>query len=338
MASSRILDSRYFDKLAANRLEALSIKSDNIKTGPSGPSGPSGPVGPVGPSFLFSLLLKDATFTPNTIGGTLTFDLPLHSGDNVIMFSDRPFRQTSFISFNEFISAFTSDNSNNSFEKDPPNAVLVHSEEQRTYIVRYSSTDSSTVTFNLDLLAGETNVSLEVITGRMNLFVDSLNSNRIEQNILTGDNYAKYGEYKLAAEKYQLVGKYYTNIHNYEFAGKYYQLAGDNYQLAGKYYTNSSNYGFARENYELAAENYALAAGNYQLAAEKYINIANYELAGKYYELAGDNYTNIPNYDLAGKNFNLASKYYKLAGDNNLANSMYRLAYRNLNWNTNVPH
>ena len=160
MASSRILDSRYFDKLVVNRLDAQEIKS-----GTSGPSGPSGP------SYLFSLLLKDATFKPNTTGGTLTFDLPLHSNDNVIMFSDRPFRQTSFISFTEFISAFTSDNSNNSFEKDPPNAVLTHSEEQRTYIVRYSS-NSTTVTFNLELLPGETNGSSEVIKGQMNLFVD----------------------------------------------------------------------------------------------------------------------------------------------------------------------
>jgi len=184
MASSRILDSRYFDKLAANRLEALSIKSDNIKNGTSDSSGPDGP------SYLFSLLLKDATFTPNTTGGTLTFDLPLHSGDNVIMFSDRPFRQTSFISFNEFISAFTSDNSNDSFQKDPPNAVLVHSEEQRTYIVRYSSTDSSsdstTVTFNLELLAGETNVSLNVISGRMNLFVDDFNFGSLIGDFLLG--------------------------------------------------------------------------------------------------------------------------------------------------------
>ena len=179
MASSRILDSRYFDKLVVNRLDAQEIKS-----GTSGPSGPSGP------SYLFSLLLKDATFKPNTTGGTLTFDLPLHSNDNVIMFSDRPFRQTSFISFTEFISAFTSDNSNNSFEKDPPNAVLVHSEEQRTYIVRYSSKDSSsdssnssTVTFNLELLAGETNVSLEVISGRMNLFVDPFNFGDFAKNV-----------------------------------------------------------------------------------------------------------------------------------------------------------
>ena len=166
MASSRILDSRYFDKLVVNRLDAQEIKS--------GTSGPFGPSGPSGPSYLFSLLLKDATFKPNTTGGTLTFDLPLHSNDNVIMFSDRPFRQTSFISFTEFISAFTSDNSNNSFEKDPPNAVLTHSEEQRTYIVRYSATDSTTVTFNLELLPGETNVSSEVIKGQMNLFVDGL--------------------------------------------------------------------------------------------------------------------------------------------------------------------
>ena len=312
MASSRILDSRYSDKLSANRLEALSIKSDNIKpsSGTSGPSDSSDSSGPGGPSFLFSLLLKDATFTPNNTGGTLTFDLPLHSGDNVIMFSDRPFRQTSFISFTEFISDFTSDNSNNSFEKDPPNAVLVHSEEQRTYIVRYSKSDSSsdssnssTVTFNLELLPGETNVSLEVITGRMNLFVDSLNSTSIEHNISAAENYVKNGEYQLAAGNYQLAGKYYTNIHNYEFAVKY-------YKLAGQYYIYIVNY----------------------------TDIPNYNLAAENYKLAAANYTNIPNYKLAGKYYDLASQYYQYVGDNELAKLMYRLANRNLNFNRNGPH
>ena len=71
MASSRILDSRYFDKLAANRLEALSIKSDNIKNGTSSDSSDTSDSS--GPSYLFSLLLKEATFTPTNTGGTLTF-------------------------------------------------------------------------------------------------------------------------------------------------------------------------------------------------------------------------------------------------------------------------
>ena len=158
MASSKILTSKQFDKLSVNRLDAQTIRSDNIL--------------PIEPSYLFSILLKQATFTPTTSGGTLTFNIPLHSGENVIQFTDRPLRQTEYILFNEFVSVFTSDESNNSFAKDPPNAVLVHSKEQRTYKVTYSKSDSNTATFNLDLLPGETNGSNDVITGQMSLFVD----------------------------------------------------------------------------------------------------------------------------------------------------------------------
>jgi len=327
MASSRILDSRYFDNISANRLEALSIKSDNIKNGTSS-SGPVGPVGPVGPSFLFSLLLKEATFTPNTTGGTLTFDLPLHSGDNVIMFSDRPFRQTSFISFTEFITYFTSDNSNNSFEKDPPNAVLVHSEEQRTYIVRYSSKDSTTVTFNLELLAGETNVSLEVISGRMNLFVDSLtNATTFANAAQVAVNKAKI--YAQPSSIKNVGGRIINTEQNLFLAGFWYSLAGLNYYFAAVLSTGTdiaTNYALAGANYVLAGNNYALKAEQQNIAVtdeRKYFGLAiqNYNSAAQNYNKAGENSTGTEQTD----NYNLAGKYSQVAQNFELEVPNYNL-------------
>jgi len=287
VASSRILDSRYFDKLSANRLEALSIKSDNIKPGPDGPGGPGGP------SYLFSLLLKDATFTPNTTGGTLTFDLPLHSGDNVIMFSDRPFRQTSFISFTEFISAFTSDNSNNSFQKDPPNAVLVHSEEQRTYIVRYSSSDSTTVTFNLELLAGETNVSSEVISGRMNLFVDNF-----IDDIKAGIKIIE-AVYDGAKKIYDLVAPYKTYIDNFINIVK--RIPQN---------TNIRDDGDANAANQIFIDN---LSGSHPIVQQQIPNDIYKKLAKGYYNIA----TNTYNDTITGHANSWARFYYILAGDNN---------------------
>ena len=149
--STRLLDNRYFDKLSVNRLEAQAIRSDNI-------------------SYLFSVLLENGTFERNNTGGTLTFDLGTENND-VIQFSDRPFRQTQNIDILEFVNLFTLSGSD-SFEKDPPNMVLVHNEEQRTYIMRLSSQSNNQVVFTLELLPGETH-DLTTVTGRMSLFVDN---------------------------------------------------------------------------------------------------------------------------------------------------------------------
>ena len=50
--------------------------------------------------------------------------------------------------------------------------VLVHNEEQRTYIMRLSSQSNNQVVFTLELLPGETH-DLTTVTGRMSLFVDN---------------------------------------------------------------------------------------------------------------------------------------------------------------------
>ena len=157
MASSRILSSKAVDKLQVNRLDAQEIRSYNI-------SGQN-------PQYLFSAVFNNGNFTRDSTGGTLTFTRS--DVDSIIQFSDRPFRQTDNISFEEFVSLFgITDSGSNTFAEDPPNAVLVHEEEQRTYIVRLASSDSNSVTFNLELLPGESH-NLENVNGRMSFFVDN---------------------------------------------------------------------------------------------------------------------------------------------------------------------
>ena len=154
MTSSSLLPSKYFDKLQVNRLKANDIKSDNIY--------------PERPSYLFSAVFNNATFDRNESGGILT--ITKNDIESIIQFSDRPFRQTQNIDFDIFISLFEV-TGNNSFEEDPPNGVLTHSEEQRTYIIRLLNSENDKATFSLELLPGETH-NLTTISGRMNLFVD----------------------------------------------------------------------------------------------------------------------------------------------------------------------
>ena len=96
-------------------------------------------------SYLFSLVFN-AKFERNETGGTLTFT----KSDvvSIIKFSDRPFRQTNYISFIEFVSLFET-SGNDSFNADPPNGVLINEEGQKTYIIRLESSDINSVTFNL---------------------------------------------------------------------------------------------------------------------------------------------------------------------------------------------
>ena len=160
MASSSLLDSKYFDKLNINRLQANDIKSDNIQ---------SDNIISTKPQYLFSAVFNNGKFERTETVGKLSFTED--NTDSIIMFSDRPLRQTGTISFDTFVKLFET-SGNNSFEEYPPNAVLVHSKEQRTYIVRLSSNQNESVTFNLELLPGEKH-DLETVEGRMSFFVDS---------------------------------------------------------------------------------------------------------------------------------------------------------------------
>ena len=154
--SNSLLHNRNFNKLVVNRLDALKIRSNNIASQT--------------PSYLFSAVFNNGNFNRNLTGGTLTFVKSKH--DSIIQFSDRPFRQTRYITFEQFVSLFTNVNGSNTFEEDPPNGVLVNKEEQKTYKIKLASSDTDIVTFNLELLPGETH-NLEDINGRMSFFVDS---------------------------------------------------------------------------------------------------------------------------------------------------------------------
>ena len=155
MSSSALLSNNLFDKLVVNRLDAQTIKSDNIL--------------PFTPSYLFSALINNATFTRTERGGELTFNT--NDSGSVIAFTDRPFRQTKYISFEEFVGLFT-ESGENSFEDDPPNGVLIHSEEQRTYIITLAKQEDDKITFNLELLKGETHNLNTIENSQMQLFLD----------------------------------------------------------------------------------------------------------------------------------------------------------------------
>ena len=124
-SSSSTLPNKYFNRLQANRLQAINsyiIHDDKI-------------------SYLYSLVLKSATFTKNNTGGTLTFSSS--DVDSVIQFSDRPFRQTdNNYSIDDFIDLFSIVGTN-SFKVDPPNGVLVSGEEQKTYELKTASSDGN---------------------------------------------------------------------------------------------------------------------------------------------------------------------------------------------------
>ena len=172
MSSSSLLPSKYFDKLQVNRLKANDIKSDNII--------------PTSPSYLFSAVFNNAIFDRNNTGGTLT--ITKDDTESIIQFSDRPFRKTENINFDSFVSLFSAAG-NNSFEEDPPNGVLTHDEEQRTYIITLLNSDTDSAIFSLELLPGETH-NLNTISGRMNLFVDNTNTDNTNTDNTNTDIYS----------------------------------------------------------------------------------------------------------------------------------------------------
>ena len=106
MASSTLLSSKYFDKLNINRLQANDIKSENIQ---------SDNIIPTKPQYLFSAVFNNGKFERTETGGKLTFTKD--NTDSIIMFSDRPFRQTENIDFEEFVNLFDTAG-NNSFEEE----------------------------------------------------------------------------------------------------------------------------------------------------------------------------------------------------------------------------
>ena len=175
------------------------------------------PIDPNGPSYLFSAVFNNATFNRNETGGTLT--ITRDDTESIIQFSDRPFRQTENIDFDTFVSLFSNSVSSgdNSFEEDPPNGVLTHNEEQRTYIIRLLNSNIDSATFSFELLPGESH-NLNTVSGRMNLFVDGSSSSSSSSSTITITNISwKYNndstpEYK--STNYITIGNYTINTNS----------------------------------------------------------------------------------------------------------------------------
>ena len=179
MASSSLGKNTYSDKLLVNKLQANKIFANDILADKiNADDVEANEIKDSDPSYLFSVVSDNVTFTRTSKGGTLTFlksEFDTGKSGSVIKFTDRPFRQSYIIPFDELVDEFE-DTDFNSFEEDPPNAVLVHNEEQRTYKVKLMKNDDAgkdkKAIFELDLLLGETH-NLNTVTGRMSLFVDN---------------------------------------------------------------------------------------------------------------------------------------------------------------------
>ena len=160
MTSASNLSSKMYNRLQANKLQALDSKVSDY--------------GIDKPSYLYSLLLSNATLDKTTHGGFLTFT----EDDfvSIIQFTDRPLRQTNDnYSLNDFVALFDVNNDEfNAFSEDPPNGVWVNEEEQKTYelvSLKYDDTNKNYVV-KLKLIEGEIHTSLEPVTGAMSFFVD----------------------------------------------------------------------------------------------------------------------------------------------------------------------
>ena len=154
MASSRISSSKYFNRLQVNRLEVNNLKVNEEKQ--------------TNPEWLFSLI-GDATYNASTNTLTLVDNDKL----KLLGFTDRPYRQQ--IKFDDPLQELNflfskTNNDPDSFNKDPPNAVLVMNNKQVVYeLVKFD-----TNTFHLKPLPNHSEYyNHKHYTGEISLFIDN---------------------------------------------------------------------------------------------------------------------------------------------------------------------
>ena len=154
MASSRTSSSKYFNRLEVNKLEVNNLKVNEEKQ--------------TNPEWLFSLI-GDATYNASTNTLTLVDNDKL----KLLGFTDRPYRQQ--IEFDDPLQELNflfskTNNDPDSFNKDPPNAVLVMNNKQVVYeLVKFD-----TNTFHLKPLPNHSEYynHIENYTGEISLFID----------------------------------------------------------------------------------------------------------------------------------------------------------------------
>ena len=169
MASASLGKKSYYNKLQAYRLEANKLKiTEQKKCNCDNKDSKSD--NKDSRSYLYSLNLQNAHWNGENI---LTFE---KSGVDLITFTDRPFRDTSkntdVNSIDELNRIFNEGKeADNSFAKDPPNAVMVTQDGQDTFIVEKVKVENGKVTMTLKDLRGQN--KLPEVTGRITLFIDN---------------------------------------------------------------------------------------------------------------------------------------------------------------------
>ena len=175
MPANSLLKNKYFDKLSLNRLKVNSLKVNKLFENKHDCSCKS-------LSYLFSLDLQKASWNSET--NELTFSKS--DALSLLRFTDRPYQYDTMYKDSdavEYLDFLFRSNPNgiNSFEKDPPNGVLVAPEGQQAYNIKLQSVDDDgNVKLTLDLFrdSDDNYVSqLESFTDqKVSLFIDTCTS------------------------------------------------------------------------------------------------------------------------------------------------------------------
>lgn len=161
--SSSLLDNRYMKQLVVNRLDAQTIRSENINDGPN---------------FMFSLICNNALIE-NSSNNELILTLN-KSNTNITKFTDRPIRiSENNYSFDTFSALFYLDKEFNSFESDPPNGVISDGINQQTFVFTHELHESfendeidSTLKLKLVTLNNE-DIIIKTGINNYNIFIDN---------------------------------------------------------------------------------------------------------------------------------------------------------------------
>ena len=176
--SNILLNNKYYNKLSVNKLSAISIKANDIL--------------PDKKSYLYSVLFQNNGTQYLTIDNNFAY-LEFSNNDikSIIEFTDRPFRQTTYISLEDLDNLFFMNN-NDSFKNDPPNAVLVTEFGQKTFEIVSINVNNTQITYNLKILDSEENFAVDTISGQMSLFIDnetvSVSKTIVNYKIYNDDN------------------------------------------------------------------------------------------------------------------------------------------------------
>ena len=173
MPANSLLKNKYFDKLSLNRLKVNSLKVNKLFEKKHNCSCKKS-----GKSYLFSLDLQKASWNSET--NELTFSKS--DALSLLRFTDRPYQFDKLFKDSDAVKHLdilfrSNPNGINSFERNPPNGVLVAQEGQQAYNIKLQSVDNNgNVKLILDLfrdIDGNYVSQLEsFVDQKVSLFID----------------------------------------------------------------------------------------------------------------------------------------------------------------------